>query len=114
MKTKILLSYLCITFLLVGCSGYQESFIDVQAAKDPGTLIVISDYTFNPQMVIVNKGESITWENRDKDEHTLYYSGIETKPLAQGETFSLPADIQGTYEYSSGNHPFMKGTVIVR
>jgi len=110
---KLIVAIIAI-LLIAGCTTYQGTFVNVDAAQPLGELIIISDYQFNPHTITVDQGELITWENRDKDAHTLHYNGIETKEIARGGTFSILAETPGTFSYSSGNHPFMEGTVIVR
>lgn len=98
--------------ILTGCTAYQTA-IEPADSNDLGTVIVISDYRFNPQITTVHEGDRVTWRNLDSDAHSLMYDGVESDPLSRGETFSITAQSPGRYTYNSGNHPFIEGTLIV-
>ena len=109
---KKLIVFLVMVFLM-GCTTYHDQLVENTTTID-GTVVVISGFRFNPETIVVNQGDTITWKNIDKDEHTLLYEGRESDPLGEDETFTVTIENQGTYEYTSGNHPFMKGKIIVR
>ena len=107
---KLLALVLILT--LFGCTNYQEALND--GNKSSGKVVVISDYRLNPQVVSVKPGETITWKNLDKDAHSLLFNNTESDLLEKGETYSIIAPQSGTFEYSSGNHPFIKGKIVVQ
>ena len=102
-----------IFILLTGCSAYQDSFRQ-PPEKQIGHLITISDYRFNPQTITIRTGEVLTWKNLDRDAHSISVNEQESPLLTKGQTFSITMTQPGTHEYYSGNHPFMKGTIIVQ
>ena len=114
MITLSRVALIAMILLLFGCTSYQSVLEDQPVVNETGRTIVISDYRFNPQTITINAGESITWKNLDRDEHTLMYENTESDPLQKGESFTVEIDKPGTYNYASGNHPFMEGTIIVQ
>lgn len=107
------LALLLLLLTVFGCTNYQETLKE-NTSEIIGRTIVISDFRFNPQTLVVTEGEHITWKNLDKDAHSLFYNSTETDPLEKGETFTIVASEPGTYKYFSGNHPFIQGTIIIR
>lgn len=99
--------------VLSSCTAYQTATIPNET-QNPGTVIVISDYQFNPQIVTVKAGEKVTWKNLDKDAHSLMYETNTSDLLERGQTFSIIVSVPGRYEYASGNHPFIEGILIVK
>jgi plastocyanin len=83
--------------------------------------VKIAHFSYDPQKVEIETGQSIVWENADAMDHTAtrtaapafdtgtIHSGSQSNAISFGETTSE----QGI-EYSCKPHPFMKGWVIVR
>ncbi len=114
MKTTYFLLIIAIVALgVTGCTAYQSSFQASAQEVTPRKLIIISDYQFQPGRVTVRQGDTITWRNLDSSEHSLYYNNAESDLLEKNEEFSIIASVPGVFEYRSGNHPFMTGTIIV-
>jgi plastocyanin len=99
--------------LLAGCS-YQSTFEPQNDSELSGRIVIISDFRFNPQTIVVAPGEQITWKNLDTDAHTVLINGTESDELEKGEIFTYTAPESGRFNYLSGNHPFMKGTIVVQ
>ncbi|MDE1764692.1 MAG: cupredoxin domain-containing protein [Thaumarchaeota archaeon] len=80
---------------------------------------------FNPQVVNVNVGDTVTWTNADNAAHTAtYYDGNESDTsvgtiwdsamIKSGTTYTTPAFTKaGTYQYFCMVHPWMTGKIIV-
>ena len=71
--------------------------------------------SFNPNEMIIDKGETITWVNEEKTPHTIT---SKEKPLfdsllKQHEVFSYRFDKVGTFEFGCTLHPWMHGTINV-
>lgn len=98
-----------------GTSGVEPTPVDV-AEEIPTNTVIIKDSTFFPQTVIVPKGSSVTFVNRDTVEHsaTSANKSFDTGLLGKDEeklvTFSSP----GTYVYTCSKHPNMQGIVVVQ
>lgn len=78
--------------------------------------VVIENDTFKPATITVDKGQQITFVNRDDDPHTVTAidGSFDSKGLAGGDSFSYKFTKSGTFNYYCKVHPFMKGTVVVR
>jgi alcohol dehydrogenase (cytochrome c) len=75
----------------------------------------IVDFEFQPGLVHIRPGTTLTWTNDGPTPHSttsedkLWDSGL----LQQGQTFSFKFDKPGTYRYFCTPHPFMRGRVLV-
>jgi plastocyanin len=76
----------------------------------------IQDMAFNPVMISVPIGTTITWTNKDLIDHTvtsdngLFDSGI----LHNNVVYSHMFTTAGTYPYHCNIHPFMTASVVVK
>ena len=67
---------------------------------------------FSPVIMQVNTGDTITWENRDPNTHTI--TGFDVnRTLNSGEAFSYTFNNPGTYDYVCTIHSGMTGKIIV-
>jgi plastocyanin len=82
------------------------------------TLVIIKDYKFTPQDITIKKGQTLTWENREKRQyHSVWFEALgEEEP----EDYLFPEDRYerlfpetGSFPYRCGPHPEMIGTVTV-
>ena len=79
--------------------------------------ISISNFSFQPVVLVVKVGTKITWTNHDSTPHTVTSvdkrfassSGLDT-----GDQYSFKFDKPGSYEYFCSLHPMMVGKVIVQ
>ena len=71
--------------------------------------------SFNPDQIIINKGEKITWINEEKTPHTITSKEkiIFDSLLKQNEEFTYQFDKVGTFEFGCTLHPWMHGTINV-
>ncbi len=135
MENKILIAAMVILILFVsGCAGTTTTPGKTTApttttttapAADTATTgkvysgtaqIEIIDFEFEPNPIIVTKGTTVTWINRDSERHTaLSDDGVfGSALLSRGGTFSYKFSEKGTFHYHCNQHINMKGTVIVR
>jgi amicyanin len=80
--------------------------------------VTLTDFSFQPSVIKIKAGETVTWTNQDPAEHTVTadISSPETPDspnLAKGQTYSFTFNKRGTYAYSCTFHPHMRGKVIV-
>lgn len=79
--------------------------------------VSIKNFTFDPAVITVKVGTTVTWTNSDQDPHTVTSDGksgpLNSKPLNQGETFQYTFTQAGTFAYLCTIHPFMTATVTV-
>lgn len=108
---------LCFTFLLNGCgSSPEEATHQTQEETTHQTYTVeIVQMKFQPAELLVQKGDTVVWINRDIVVHDiteqpgkLWTSG----PLASGESWSLV--VTESADYYCSIHVVMKGKLVVQ
>ena len=88
------------------------------AGADSGNLVVIKDFKFIPQHITIQKGQTLTWENREKRQyHSVWFEALgEEEPedyLFSEDTYERSFPDAGTFPYRCGPHPEMTGSVTV-
>lgn len=91
----------------------EEEPPPVAVAAGPGS-VTIADFSFSPGSVTVNVGDTVTWTNTGKEDHTATGDGFDTGLLSRGQSGSHTFSSAGSFSYVCTPHPFMKGTVVVR
>ena len=72
-------------------------------------------YRFEPKVIQVDAGDSVTWTNDDNFTHTVRVDGQEDHEVDRGESVSITFAEPGTYHYVCTLHSHdMDGTVIVK
>jgi plastocyanin len=72
--------------------------------------------TFSPKSATITEGDTVTWVNRDNDNHQIladkgqFASAI----LHPKQTFSFTFRAAGTYTYADELHPKIRGTITVK
>ncbi len=75
--------------------------------------VTIKNSAFDPQVIEIPAGDSVTWTNQDGTAHTVKFSDFESPSMGNGANYTKKFDSPGKYDYICGIHPFMKGTVEV-
>lgn len=77
--------------------------------------IAIDNFTFRPALLSVNRGATVTFENRDDIPHLVVNSAgkFRSKALDTGDKFSVTFDTPGEVAYFCGLHPHMRGKIVV-
>ena len=75
--------------------------------------MTIKDFAFNPNVVHIAAGGSVTWTNQDGTAHTVKFGDSESSTLGNSATYTKKFDTPGKYDYICGIHTYMKGTVEV-
>jgi plastocyanin len=78
------------------------------------TTIEIRDETFIPAHIIIDPGQTVTWNNLDDDEHTATGATFDTGTLDRGESGQVRFDTPGKYVFVCQFHADMQGSVTVR
>lgn len=73
----------------------------------------IKSTTFDPAIITVPSGTTVTWTNTDNATHTVRGSGFDSGSLDPGQTFSRTFSTTGSFDYGDPGNPSMSGTVIV-
>ena len=91
-----------------------EAGVPAAEAPNPVT-ITVKDFMFNPTLLTVKAGTTVTWTNMDDEPHSvvsdtgLFKSG----GMDTNESFSFKFDRPGTYHFACSIHPRMVGTLVV-
>jgi plastocyanin len=95
----------------VGCGGSGESSEPVATTE----VEMVKSYRFDPKVIEIEAGDTVTWTNEDNFTHTVEVEGQEDHKVEQGESFSIKFDEPGTYDYVCTLHSQdMDGEVIVK
>jgi plastocyanin len=79
--------------------------------------VKIENYKFDPPELKVKVGTTVKWVNNEKRaSHSVIWlgpGGFESDRMFPGESYQRRFEKPGTYTYSCGPHPEMKGVVVV-
>lgn len=80
-----------------------------------GDAVSIKGFAFEPPVLKVKVGTTVTWTNDDPASHTATADddSFDTKSLKTGRTGSFTFDKAGTFKYHCDIHPTMTAEVIV-
>jgi plastocyanin len=109
--TKFLLPAVAAAALIAaGCGGSGTS--EPVAATE---VEMVKSYRFDPKVIEIEVGDTVTWTNEDNFTHTVQVEGQGDHKVEQGESVSITFDEPGTYDYVCTLHSQdMDGTVIVK
>lgn len=127
MKTKLLVilfvTLMLISLLYASCtpapattpaaSQTSQANGATTASMASGSTVSIEGFAFNPQTLKIKVGTTIVWTNNDTAGHNIKADAFSSPLMAKSETFSFKFETAGTFAYSCGVHPSMKGTIIV-
>jgi plastocyanin len=101
---------LAATLFAAGCGGAGESSAPVATNE----VTMAKSYRFDPKVIEVDAGSTVTWTNEDNFTHTVEVDGQEDHKVSRGDSVSIRFDKPGTYHYVCTLHSKdMHGTVIV-
>ena len=131
MEIKYLIGILMVVVFLSGCSQVQTSeksdsknnlFYDSAAEVSSSTDsnvgeeydVEIIGVWFEPSEIVINKGDTVTWQNMDDDKEYLLNSDGFNSPVIRGQqVFSYKFTETGVYEYQDVKHANLEGKIIV-
>ncbi|HEY2036940.1 MAG TPA: cupredoxin domain-containing protein [Steroidobacteraceae bacterium] len=97
-------------------SGHAAAATSVAHAAQSS--ITIRNYSFDPGMMKIAAGATVTWINRDADVHTIKSQQgpepFQSPALDSGGHYSFTFRHPGTYRYICSVHPFMRGVIVVQ
>jgi len=126
MKRKLFLPIILGSVLFLGgCSYYgnqnagapaSSSQKQSQSAQTETTAnaVTIQNFAFSPASLTIKVGTTVTWTNKDSVTHTVNSATFNSGNIAPREKFQFTFSSPGTYAYSCGIHPSMKGTIVVQ
>jgi len=84
-------------------------------AMSANLAVNIQGNAYDPALVVVTVGDTVTWTNNDAVLHTVTGSGSFTSGdiSSGGGTWSYVFDTPGKFDYTCDYHPAMEGTVFV-
>jgi len=100
---------LAATIVAAGC-GSTGSSTPVKTTA----VSMAKSYRFDPKVIEVKAGDTVTWTNNDNFTHTVKVDGEPDHKVGRGASVSIRFDRAGTYHYVCTLHSHdMHGTVIV-
>jgi plastocyanin len=85
--------------------------------KLPENTIGIDNFAFEPKVLSVNAGTTVTWTNRDDVPHLIISATgkfANSSVLDTDQSYSLTMPTPGEYPYFCSLHPKMIGKIVVR
>jgi plastocyanin len=109
LRVSALLAF-ALVVVTAGCGGSGTS--------EPVSTMQVSmakSYRFDPGVIEVDAGSTVTWTNDDNFTHTVKVDGQNDHKVDRGDSVSITFDRAGTYHYVCTLHSQdMDGDVIVR
>ncbi|MHB8656382.1 MAG: cupredoxin domain-containing protein [Solirubrobacteraceae bacterium] len=77
---------------------------------------MIHNFAYKPAEIVVTRGTTVTFSNRDTTNHTVTADRgtFDLGNLNPGQARSFSFNQPGTFTYHCNYHPFMHGTIVVR
>jgi plastocyanin len=79
--------------------------------------VVIAEYKYDPAELKIKVGTTVRWTNSEKRvSHSILFTGeggFESDRFFPGESWERTFDKPGSYPYSCGPHPEMRGLIEV-
>jgi plastocyanin len=101
---------LAATVLAAGCGGAGGG----GPAVATDHVSMAKSYRFDPDVIRIKAGDTVTWTNNDNFTHTVKVDGEEDHKVGRGDSVSIKFDKPGSYHYVCTLHSKdMDGTVVV-
>jgi plastocyanin len=111
MRTFLLPAVVVVALVAAGCAGSEESTTPVATTE----VEMVKSYRFDPKVIEVEAGDTVSWTNEDNFTHTVQVDGQEDHEVGKGESVPITFDTPGTYRYVCTLHSQdMDGEVIVK
>ena len=132
MKRTLIIGLIVLLLLLSGCTAPPKETapiapgdtagLPVKTAPTPETTVLLQmtatveneDFGFFPPELVIARGGTVTWRQKDIEKHTVTGNGFDSPELSKDQTFSHTFNENGVYEYGCKNHPSMKGKIIAK
>ena len=106
----LLAASLATVVVAAGCGGSESS--EPVATTE---VAMAKSYRFDPKVIEIEAGQTVTWTNEDNFTHTVQVDGQEDHKVEQGESVEITFDEPGNYDYVCTLHSQdMDGEVIVK
>ena len=111
MRALLLPAVAIAALVAAGCGGSDGSSERVATTE----VSMAKSYVFEPKVIEVEAGDTVTWTNDDNFTHTVQVGGRQDHEVQRGQSVSIAFDRPGTYHYVCTLHrQDMDGEVIVR
>ena len=85
------------------------------ADKPASHTVTIEGVAYQPAVLVVKRGDTVVWVNKDPFPHTVTASGaFDSHDIPAGATWKYVARNAGNFPYICTLHPNMKGTLTVQ
>lgn len=106
-----------VALLVTGCSSGDRQALSSETAVHTDVVTMPRSYRFDPAVITVERGTTVTWKNRDNFTHdvTIEVDGDARPHTAErGKDVQITFDTPGTFDYVCRFHERdMHGRVIV-
>jgi plastocyanin len=102
--------------VLAGCGGDEDTGRSASGGDAGPQAVTISDYAYEPARIVVPRGTTVAFANRDAAPHTAtskQAGAFDTGTIKKGQAGEIVLEETGTFAYYCLFHPFMSGTVVV-
>lgn len=115
MRKLIILGIVTFVIFKVFSGHYHQSLPEnsIPASTVGTPTILIREYKFVPDLLIVKRGTTVTWINSDTVLHAVVSKTFSSSTIPTKDNYQFTFNQKGTYDYICGLHPSMIGTVIV-
>ena len=97
---------------IAGAAFFAASGAFAEPAKKH--VVTIENLRYEPATIVVKKGDTVTWVNKDIFPHTVTAAGkFDSKDIAPNGRWAYHATRSGEFPYICTLHPNMKGTLKV-
>ena len=98
-----------------GSSSTDTGASQVVTVSGKNAQVSVKNLAFDPPVIEVQTGTTVTWSNEDSVAHTITATGgaFDSGKQEPGKNFGYTFNTAGTYDYACTIHPQMKGKVIV-
>lgn len=83
------------------------------ASAQQTTTVHMTDFSFKPDKLNVQTGESVVFQNDDDATHNVTADGFKSGDIGSGKSWKYTFTKAGTYAYVCTYHPGMQGTITV-
>jgi plastocyanin len=118
MKRALLALLVAVSLTACGSGGGDGAPFEVEGEPVATNQVDLpKSYRFEPPVIEIDAGTTVTWTNNDNFPHTVHLlggTGVDEQ-LPIGESVSIPFEEAGTILYECSLHPQeMRGKIIVR
>jgi len=99
-----------------GGSSSPSMTMSTPMAASSGSQIEVKNFTFEPMMLSIAVGTTVTWKFDDSAQHTVSADdkSFVSPALSNGQTYTHTFTTAGTFQYICSIHQYMKGTIVVK